>query len=312
MRLQRIETPPPPAHKTLCVTFAETQALRKVIVNTSLLRTYRNLRLGIAGTVVLIGIAVGVTATQIGVLPSISAYYYTAARDIFVGALIAAALGIITLSGHGIQRALLDAAGLFAPLIALVPTPIRNGTVPAFLGACPGVTKCIPEAVLPDIDVGVITYLVAGALAIVVAILVSTFAAEGSLRRSTPSLVIACVVLLLVLITWVWAREFFLAQTHLVAGVIFFGLIAAVAIANVFDQGQGARPVRWRRIVYWLIAVSLFVDVAILIIVITSGVDVGTLPPPVFVGEFIALTLFVIFWVVQSLERWEQPNPALA
>jgi len=43
-------------------------------VSTSLQRTYRNLRVGIAGTVVLIGISVGVTATKVGVLPSISAY----------------------------------------------------------------------------------------------------------------------------------------------------------------------------------------------------------------------------------------------
>ena len=63
-----------------------------------------------------------------GVLPSVSAYYYSPARDVFVGALIAASLALFALSGRGPSRALLDAAALFAPLIALVPTtpPARD------------------------------------------------------------------------------------------------------------------------------------------------------------------------------------------
>jgi hypothetical protein len=44
-------------------------------VSTSLQRTYRNLRIGIAGTVVVILVSVAITASRVGVLTSISAYY---------------------------------------------------------------------------------------------------------------------------------------------------------------------------------------------------------------------------------------------
>ena len=60
-----------------------------VSLSTSLERTYRYLRVGIAGTVVAIFVAVAQAATTYGWLTSISDYFYTPARDVFVGALIA-------------------------------------------------------------------------------------------------------------------------------------------------------------------------------------------------------------------------------
>ena len=101
-----------------------------VSMETSLARTYRYVRLGIAATVVVIAIAVAFAFDDVGVLPSISAYYYSPARNSVVGALIAASFGLFALSGRGLERNLLDAAALLAPLIALVPTPLYPGGVP--------------------------------------------------------------------------------------------------------------------------------------------------------------------------------------
>ena len=47
---------------------------------TSLQRTYRYLRIGLAGTVVLIFVSVAVAIPVVGLLPSISHYFYTPAR----------------------------------------------------------------------------------------------------------------------------------------------------------------------------------------------------------------------------------------
>src|SRR6187402_568929 len=94
---------------------------------TASLRTYRYLRIAMGAMIVVIFTSVTVVAIGQGhLLGSISAYFYTPARTAFTGALIAAAVALLALSGHRAERALLDSAGLLAPLIALVSTPIRS------------------------------------------------------------------------------------------------------------------------------------------------------------------------------------------
>ena len=66
--------------------------------STSLQRTYRYLRIGIAGMVVVIFASVGVAAASVGWLTSLSDYYYTSARTPFVGALIAVGFALLALA----------------------------------------------------------------------------------------------------------------------------------------------------------------------------------------------------------------------
>jgi hypothetical protein len=288
-------------------------------LDTSLQRTYRNLRLGIAGTVVVIGVSVAVESGRVGILPSISDYFYTPVRTLFVGALIAVALAIITLSGHGVQRALLGAAGLFAPLIALVPTPIRDGTVPGYLKACRPGASCVPKRFFASIDAGLLTYLIVGGLALGVAIVISVVQVRKhdekhvELSSVLPSLVVAGVVLAAVAGLWVGEHDWFTGVAHWGSAGIFFGLIGTVAVLNAFGHSTGpdanGPPTRWRKNVYWIIAIGLFIDVAILVAVVLSGHADDTSPPIVFVAEFIALALFLAFWVLQSIQKWSDPDP---
>lgn len=69
-----------------------------VELSTSLQRTYRYLRIGVACSAVVIFVAVGVAAASVGWLTSVSDYFYTPARDAFVGALIAVTLALLALS----------------------------------------------------------------------------------------------------------------------------------------------------------------------------------------------------------------------
>ena len=280
-------------------------------MSTSLQRTYRNLRVGIAGTVVLIGVSVVVTTARVGVLPSISAYYYTPARNVFVGALVAAAIAMLALSGRGIQRALLDAAALFAPLVALVPTPIRSGSIPGFENACGDAATCVPAAAVAELDTGVATYLIVGALTVVVAVAATLVVGGGSFWLSLPSFAIAGAVLVLVGLAWLFFRDAFVANAHVVAAVAFFGLIAVVAVANAFDNSPSSMPRRWRQTVYWVIAVAMAVDLVALLVVVSANV-LGDFPPPVLIGEAVALVLFAAFWVVQSIEKWDDADPSIA
>lgn len=254
-------------------------------MSTSLQRTYRYLRLSIAAMVVVIFVSVGVAAPSVGWLPSISDYYFSPARTTFTGALIAVAVALLALSGRGLERVLLDAAALFAPLIAVIPTT----------GAyC--LPRCAPSAFEADAANGIATYLVVGSLAVGVAVLL---AALGQISwcsvASTAGL--AAVILVALTVLWAFARGVVLAQGHVVATVTFFALFAAVTVVNAFPEG----PYR-----------AAYVTIASLLVV-TLVAYVAFLPraPVVLITESAALALFGAFWIVQSIEKWDEPNPAL-
>ncbi len=276
--------------------------------DTALRRTYRYLRLGVAGTVVAIAVAVTLESLRGGLRESISAYYYTPARDVFVGALIAGSLGLLALSGRGVQRALLDAAALLAPLVAVVPTP----TLTAVCGATP----CVPASAHPSVDNGVATYLVVGALTVVVALVIGTRADAGraALARTWPSIALAIAVLTG---TWAWwgiARGSFLGFGHLVAATAFFALLAAVALidAGRSDWTPEQPPSRGVRATYAIVGVLLAIDLIVVIALVAIMGDDAMRTPIVFVGEVIALGLFGLYWVLQSAGTWNSPDPRLA
>lgn len=271
--------------------------------STSLERTYRYLRIGVAGTVVVIFTAVGIATVGTGWLTSVSDYYYTPARDALVGALIAVSLALLALSGRGLERALLDAAALFAPLIALVPTTLTPGAVEGIDVPCPD--RCFPPEYEADAANGVLTYLVVvGAVVVVILIL-------GALRQVALavvglSLAVTGAVLAAVAITWFFARDAFLAQGHFVATVAFFALFAAVAVLAAFPRGRVAPPTAFR-VLYTVIAALLVVVLLAYALLSAAGGFAAT----VLVAEAAALVLFCAFWVVQGVEKWDAADPAL-
>lgn len=276
-----------------------------VIVSTSLERTYRYLRIGIAGTVVVIFVAVGQAATTHGWLTSVSDYYFTPARDAFVGALIAASLALLALSGRGAERALLDAAALFAPLIALVPTTLAPGAVPGVPAPCPD--RCFPPQFEMDAANGVVVYLALGGLIVLVALLLAALG-QVALAAVWPSLVVALVVLATTALTWAFARAAFLQHAHFVATTAFFALFAATALRNAFPR-RGPQPTPAFRVLYLAIAIGL-VLVLIAYVVLLPQTD-ATGIPTVLIVEAAALALFLAFWVVQGIEKWSDPDPAI-
>ncbi|MDN3496511.1 hypothetical protein QL996_11265 [Planococcus sp. APC 4015] len=272
--------------------------------STSLERTYRYLRIGIAGVAVVIFIAVAIASAQVGWLMSVSDYYFTPARDAFVGALIAASLALLALSGRGLERGLLDAAALFAPLIALVPTTLAPGAVPGVEVTC--AFRCFPPEYEADAANGVLTYLAVGAVIVAVTLLLValrqvSFAAVGL------SLALAASVLVAVALTWFLARDAFLAQGHFVATIGFFALFAAVAVLAAFPRGRDAPPTVYR-VLYTVIA-ALLVVVLVAYGVLSAVGDDGI--PTVLIVESGALVLFSAFWVVQGVEKWDAVDPAV-
>ncbi|TDN91939.1 hypothetical protein [Microbacterium sp. BK668] len=284
-----------------------------VPIETSLLRTYRYVRIGIAATVLVIAVSVGFGVAEVGLLESISAYYYSPARNAIVGALIAASFGLFALSGRGVERNLLDAAALLAPIIAIVPTPIYPGGIPGFGGTCPADAPCVPLEVRADVDNNVATFLVTGAVLVVVALFIRS--RQGlTWRQIAASVFVTVLVLISVGLTWAFAREAFLALGHFVATSLFFLVIAAVAVWNAFPHAGDplwVQPSRALAVANIAIAAALVADIVVIVALVAGGEIPDAEIPPVFVCEFVALGLFALFWILQSAQKWRDPDPSL-
>lgn len=273
--------------------------------STSVQRTYRYLRIAIAGTVVVIFAAVALAAASVGWLTSVSDYFYTPARNALVGALIAAALALVALSGRGTERALLDAAALFAPLIAIVPTTLAPGSVPGI--AVPCSDRCFPPAFEAEVANGVATYLVVGLLTVLVGLLLVALR-QLELAVVGFSLVVSTGVLAIVGACWLFARDAFLAQGHFVATIAFFALFATVAVLNAFPR-RGAPPPLVFRLLYVAIAASLVAVLVVYIALLPTADATGL--PVVLIAEAAALALFFGFWVIQGIEKWHEDDPSI-
>jgi hypothetical protein len=271
-------------------------------------RTYRYLRIALAGTVFVIFAAVGVAMVQGSHLESISAYYYTGARTPFVGALFAAAITLMALAGNGLGRMLLSIAAIFAPIIALVPTPVKDGIVPTLFDEC-GSGSCIPSKYLPDIAAGVWTYLVVGVLGIALLL----FLAVRHSIDWRPALIVTgilAVVLLVLGLGWILAPSVILLGAHYGAAGIFFVLIGIVALQNArapkSSRGyvQAFRinaPHRPARIIYIAVAVGEVANAVVFVVVLGLRL-------PIIYDETAALILFVVFWLNQTFETVDLPR----
>jgi FtsH-binding integral membrane protein len=280
---------------------------------TSLQRTYRYLRIGIGATILVIFVGVGaVFINTHQLLPSISQYFYSPARSAFVGALIAASLLIFALAGRGPQRALLNAAAIFAPLIAFVSTPISG------VDGCVSPVGCVPNKdAIADIDNGVAVYLVIGGAMLVALLLVVLFT-KIRIGSVWVSLFIGGAVLIAVLLLRLLSQDLFLSYVHFVVSATFMLLIGAVAVLNVLMPDVDNPPTRWMQVVYWIVAGGMVFDMIFVTWVVISehgppaeGSAVAPAVPPVFLGETIALLLFTGFWAVQSAQKWNEKQPAL-
>ena len=86
-------------------------------------KTYRYLRIGLIGAAVMLAAAVVIERWHVDCWQgSISAYYYTPVRAVFVGALVAVGLSLIVIKGEGHEDVYLNIAGMLAPVVAFVPT----------------------------------------------------------------------------------------------------------------------------------------------------------------------------------------------
>ena len=274
------------------------------------LKTYRYLRLGMVVIVVALLVSVAIQGLDAKCLQnSISAYYYTPARPIFVSGMIAIAVSLIVIKGSTtVEDFLLNIAGMFAPIVAFVPTtfePACNPEESLVLGG-----GKLPANIIRDVENNIGTMLIAGAVALLIAALVFIIEQVRNDKAATRHVTARVVLLALtgLLLLWGWwllASEKIL-DLHGKAAAALFAALALASIMNGawlwwLNRGGGPKTYpRWKVFAVLYIAVGLAMGLA--------GVIIAKWPGPwdhrTLVLELAEIGLFVAMWIVQSVERW--------
>lgn len=242
---------------------------------------------------------------------SISAYFYSPVQSVFVGTLVGIGACLIAIKGRrGAEEVLLNFAGMFAFAVALVPTPLDAAM-------CTGEPYCldVPERV--GNNVGAV--LLVGGLVMVLA----TWPRRHDLTRP------AGWDLWLTWLTWaatgVWLLAWpgsFLAVAHYAAAVLLFACLVAVAWINGSDhevtaqtlerlRGMSAAAYRvWYRWIAVVMAVVLVVGLATMVVLDRYLPEL--FPQTLFVVEALMMLVFMLFWMLQTIQFWDIGLPARA
>ncbi|MHC2184742.1 hypothetical protein [Rathayibacter agropyri] len=281
----------------------------------SSLRTYRYVRLSVVAAVLLLGTGIAWQLATVGSPRSISALYYTPVRSVFTGALFAVAVSLVVLAGRSIRRFLLLLAGMTAPVIALVPVPLASDQIQDLLGAtCPGgAVACLPPQTIDEVAAVLPAYLVTAAAVLLISVVL--LALDRALDRWALIRTGIAAVLLLTLAVWSALPSFVLLAHYATAG-LFFLLIAvtaglhAVAVREEGASGPGT-PRFYSRCYAALSVLIAAVDISLIVLLLTRSGAALLGEQWLLIGEAAALALFGVFWILQTVENWDEPDATL-
>jgi hypothetical protein len=279
---------------------------------------------------VIVAIGLAIAYTPASFLPdgqrfirSISHYYYTPARIIFVGALCAAALALLTLAGKGVQSYLLDIAALLAPLIAIIPTPVKLGEVTSFDPQCerPN-SECVPRGDFDYLRLGFTVWLWIAGIVIGIGVLraiVETVIAVRDPDARVPWMLIATAAIAVGV--WVfyflngqYRQSWFHSKAHFLSAGAFFVIVAIVIAIEAYrhwlprstlfgarlDKEHGSIGYAWT---YTVLALLLFADLVMAAAIISAqSEDESAWPSGVFAVEAFGLFFFAVFF---GLQTWQ-------
>jgi hypothetical protein len=269
--------------------------------------TYRYLRLAIILLTLLLFTSVGLQIISDGwqVLGSVSAYYYTPARAVFVASLCAIGTCMIVHRGRSdLEDVLLNFSGYLAFFVAFVPT----AQTVADTGE---ETVVVPDDFVAAVTNNTWSILAVGLAAFLVQILVVPQPERNTGTRSgRAALVVTAIAYLGLACFFIFARQTFLDWGHGVAAIVLFlGIVGVVGINGVAlarvraSGGATRRSSLLNRYTYGFLGMLLS---AVLII----GVVRLWLEQWIFVLEAALILQFLGFWITQTVERWRDPEPA--
>jgi hypothetical protein len=276
-------------------------------------KTYRYVRIGMIGAAVFLLASLGLEHSKAPDCwqKSISAYYYTPARSVFVGALIAIGLSLIVIKGNTSREDIsLNLAGMLAPVVALVPTSgeghcwsIPPNPLPTLDNG-----KTFESWVRANIDNNISALLIAGFFGLAVAGLLALIAMLIGKRRGEPRRLsdawtgphrgtfigLAFTAVILIWATFAVRSGGLKKEAHFAAAIGMFAMLALAAEFNARECRLNNR--RWYYRLYRGVAVSMMATAALF------------LWPDwrhrVLWIELIEILLFTAFWGLQTRELW--------
>ena len=258
-------------------------------------KSYRYLRIAIVMVLVALCCAVILERAHAGCFEgSISAYYYTPAHSLFVGALVALGVCLIAIRGNGrIQNVLMNVAGVLAPIVAFVPTA-KASTM------CTAVPYA-PSETLPFINNNLVALGIALGLAVVLAAAIiltkrQKWLRDGSGpldRHSIVGVGLSAVLLVAGAAWYATARSNFLDHAHGGGAALLFAIIGVVILINGLTT-----PRRSYGCTYVGIAAAMAVTAAVVAVI---G---RTWELQILWLETIELLLLLAYWALQTAELW--------
>ena len=261
-------------------------------------RTYRFMRLAMAMMALAILLAMVIEKLRApGWEESISAYYYTAARPIFIGAMVAIGGFLISIKGRtNIEDISLNLAGMMAPLVPLIPPNQASETTGSVISR---VGFSVTERQRHELLVNNLTtvLIVAGVSFVAVYWIGRAKGDSVNLRpHAKVGLAIAAGVAVIGVVLYVTVdavRE----NSHGLAALLMFVFLWPAIVANAYSA-QREKYRAW----YAAIAISM--------LVFAGAVIVGIKAAPswrheVLVLEILELTPFLVYWIVQTIEQWD-------
>lgn len=271
------------------------------------IKTYRYLRIGMIGAVVVLAVSIAIERTKVDCWQtSISAYYYTPVQAIFVGAMVAVGFSLIVYKGRRpLEDIFLNFAGMLAPVVAVAPT--------TDVGDCWSVEPSplpvkddgsLANWVVTNIDNNFYALLIAGGIALGVAI-ITTMVLKKSVRAPVyvgdrGTRVTLAVTGLALLVGW-WLIENwgdFHTRAHGYAAVLMFVFLIAAIVVKALDQLN--RPNRFWFAIYTTVAVGM----------VLGGIFISATRifgrHTVFALEAWEVVFFACYWLFQTAENWDE------
>jgi hypothetical protein len=264
-----------------------------------MLRTsYRYLRLELALMALAILVAMVIEKLRSpGWEHAISAYYYTAARPIFTGAMIAIGGFLIAIKGRThIEDISLNLAGMMAPLVPLIPpgqSSKETGSSISTVGF--NITERQHHELLVNSMTTVLVIAVAS-FALVSAIGKLTKKPVELQNHDKAGLAIAAGVAAISILLYLNVDAVH-DKAHPLSAALMFVFLWPAIVANAYSA-----PVKKYRTLYSAIAIAM--------VVFLLGVIAGTVIAKhwrhnTLVLEILELTPFLVYWVVQTFEQWK-------
>jgi hypothetical protein len=298
-------------------------------------KTYRYLRIGMIGAVVLLAVSIGIEVNKADCLQtSISAYYYTPVEAIFIGFLIALALALIVYKGRSAwEDFFLNIAGILAPVVAVAPT--------TDVGRCWSVPPIkfpvredgtLANWVVTNIENNIYAVLAIGLFAVVVMIITATKDArpdaelgqrlrkDGSgrqqameennaERRKRVREIWGPPIVSLVLLIGGWLAiafwDDFNTRAHGVAALILIACLgfAIIAQANFLRPEKGVPwSERNKRLVWIYGGIVALMALGGTFIWLTRVFEDHT----VFALEAWEIGLFAVYWIFETIGKWDE------